>query len=109
VACLAEHGAFAALDANERVFSMPDGQFVACYKTAFRHLLDACGFEYRDTKDRNVLTSLRHTYATLRLTTRTGIRASIKALSKQMGTSERMIERHYGHDQILDYREELLS
>jgi integrase len=109
LACLAEHGAFAALDANERVFSMPDGQFVACYKTAFRHLLDACGFEYRDTKDRNVLTSLRHTYATLRLTTRTGIRASIKALSKQMGTSERMIERHYGHDQILDYREELLS
>jgi len=26
-----------------------------------------------------------------------------------MGTSERMIERHYGHDQILDYREELMS
>lgn len=97
------------IDPNERVFSMPDGQFVACYKTAFRHLLDACGFEYRDAKDRHVLTSLRHTYATLRLTTRTGIRASVKALSKQMGTSERMIERHYGHDQILDYREELLS
>jgi integrase len=97
------------MDANERVFSMPDGQFVLCYKTAFRHLLDACGFEYRDAKDRHVLTSLRHTYATLRLTTRTGIRASVKALSKQMGTSERMIERHYGHDQILDYRDELLS
>lgn len=56
-----------------------------------------------------MLTSLRHTYTTLRLTTRTGIRASVKALSKQMGTSERMIERHYGHDQILDYRDELLS
>jgi integrase len=97
------------IDPNERVFSMPDGQFVGCYKTAFRHLLDACGFEYRDAKDRHVLTSLRHTYATLRLTTRTGMRASVKALSKQMGTSERMIERHYGHDQILDYRDELLS
>jgi len=70
---------------------------------------DACGFEYWDAKDRYVLTSLRHTLATLRLRIRTGIRTSVKALSKQMGTSERMIERHYGHDQILGYRDESLS
>jgi hypothetical protein len=28
-------------------------------------------------------------------------------LSLQMGTSERMIRAHYGHDSIQDYREEL--
>ncbi len=44
----------------------------------------------------------------LRLTTRTGIPVSVKALSKQMGTSERIIERHDGHDQILDHLDELL-
>ena len=28
-------------------------------------------------------------------------------LAMQMGTSERMIQEHYGHDQILDYEDEL--
>ena len=28
-------------------------------------------------------------------------------LAMQMGTSERMIQEHYGHDQILDYQDEL--
>lgn len=29
------------------------------------------------------------------------------AIAKQMGTSERMIQQHYGHDEIRDYEEEL--
>jgi hypothetical protein len=36
-----------------------------------------------------------------------GKRATMRALSQQMGTSEKMIQRHYGHDQIEDYRDEL--
>ena len=36
-----------------------------------------------------------------------GIRATTRALAKQMGTSQRMIEKHYGHDEIEDYRDEL--
>jgi hypothetical protein len=53
------------------------------------------------------LTSLRHTYATFRLTTKIGKRATMRALAQQMGTSDRMIQKHYGHDQIEDYRDEL--
>ena len=29
----------------------------------------------------------------------------MRALAQQMGTSDRMIQKHYGHDQIEDYRE----
>ena len=53
------------------------------------------------------MTSLRHTYATFALTRTDGKRASMRALAKQMGTSERMIQQHYGRDEIVDYREEL--
>jgi hypothetical protein len=31
----------------------------------------------------------------------------MRALAKQMGTSERMIQQHYGHDEISDYEDEL--
>ena len=70
-------------------------------------MLEAAGFTYTDIAKKHALTSLRHTYATSRLTTKSGKRASVRALAKQLGTSERMIERHYGHDVVEDYREEL--
>ncbi len=47
--------------------------------------------------------SLRHTYATMRLEAGT----AIEALAKNMGTSVRMIEQHYGHVRTRDQREEL--
>ena len=31
----------------------------------------------------------------------------MRALAMQMGTSEKMINEHYGHDEILDYEDEL--
>jgi len=31
----------------------------------------------------------------------------MRALAMQMGTSEKMMQRHYGHDEIMDYEEEL--
>ena len=46
------------------------------------------------TNTRRVFYSLRHTYATLRLT---HDNISIHTLAKQMGTSVQMIERHYSH------------
>lgn len=97
----------AALDLNEAIIALPNGTVINSLKKGFGQLLAACGFAYETTADRHSMTSLRHTYATFRLTTRSGKRASVRALSKQMGTSERMIERHYGHDQIEDYRQEL--
>jgi integrase len=95
------------LDPNEKVIALPDGTPVSSFKKGFDQLLQACGFSYESKRDRHVLTSLRHTYATFRLTTRLGKRATMRGLAQQLGTSERMIEKHYGHDQIEDYRDEL--
>jgi hypothetical protein len=89
------------------VIALPDGTTVWDFKKAFRDLLADCGFVYTDPKDRHTLTSLRHTYATRLLTRRDGPRVSIRTLTKQMDTSERMINAHYGHDDIEDYRDEL--
>lgn len=95
------------LDPNEKVIALPDGTPVSSFKKGFAKLLEACGFAYESNHDRQVLTSLRHTYATFRLTTKIGKRATMRGLAQQLGTSERMIEKHYGHDQIEDYRDEL--
>jgi integrase len=104
---LSKNGHEPTLDPNERVIALPDGTTVWDFKKAFRDLLADCGFVYTDPKDRHTLTSLRHTYATRLLTRRDGPRVSIRTLTKQMDTSERMINAHYGHDDIEDYRDEL--
>ena len=95
------------LDPNEKVIALPDGKAVSSFKKGFDQLLRASEFKYELKEDRHVLTSLRHTYATFRLTTKIGKRATMRALAQQMGTSDRMIQKHYGHDQIEDYRDEL--
>ncbi|MDQ2081222.1 tyrosine-type recombinase/integrase [Xanthobacteraceae bacterium Astr-EGSB] len=95
------------LSPNERVIAMPDGTAVASLKKGFGELLIACGFEYASKDDRHTPTSLRHSYATFRMTSTIDNRATIAALAKQMGTSQRMIEKHYGHDTIDDYQDEL--
>lgn len=95
------------LNPNERAIALPNGTPVNDFKKAFRDLLSDCGFVYKDAKDRHTLTSLRHTYATFSLTRTRGKRATIRTLVKQMDTSERMINAHYGHDDIEDYRDEL--
>ncbi len=97
------------LDKGERVFSTPDGRAVDSFKKGFDALLVAAGFVYEDVSQKHSATSLRHSYATFRLTTKRTKRATMRALAKQMGTSERMIERHYGHDQIYDYEDELVG
>jgi integrase len=97
------------LNQSEAIISLPNGKRVNSMKKGFAELLKACGFATTNHLEKYTLTSLRHTYATIRLTTRLGKRSSLQALSKQMGTSIRMIVRHYGHDEIEDYRSELLS
>lgn len=92
---------------GDKIVALANGKSIASFKKGFNQLLEACGFNYETIEEKHALTSLRHTYATFRLTTRSGKRASVRALAKQMGTSEKMIERHYGHDVVEDYREEL--
>ena len=58
-------------------------------------LLKDCGFEYKNADDKHTLTSLRHSYATFRLTGIKGKRASMRGLATQMGTSQKMLEKHY--------------
>jgi len=95
---------------SDYVFSLPDvsgGNFqleqVKSFRTAFNNLLKACGFEYDAQSQKHAITSLRHTYATIRLEEGT----AIEALANNMGTSVRMIEQHYGHVRTRDQREEL--
>lgn len=97
------------LNPQDKIVALPNGKAVASFKKGFNELLIACGFKYASIHEKHALTSLRHTYATFRLTTKTGNRASVRALAKQMGTSEKMIERHYGHDVVEDYRRELVD
>ena len=84
-----------------------DGTVVKSFKKGFNALLGECGFIYKNVQDKHSMTSLRHTYGTFALTRTDGKRASMRALAKQMGTSEQMIQQHHGHDEIVDYREEL--
>jgi integrase len=92
---------------TEFVFALPNGTTVSNFKKGFDGLLKECGFVYNTKHDKHALTSLRHTYATFSLTRRKGKRATMRALAMQMGTSEKMIQRHYGHDEIMDYEDEL--
>jgi integrase len=95
------------LQASERVVALPNGVAVENFKKGFATLLEECGFVYSSADDRHSLTSLRHSYATFALTRTFGKRPTIGILAGQMGTSIKMIEQHYGHDSVVDYRAEL--
>jgi integrase len=107
IAYLQEAGLGQTLDMDERVISLPDGRFVSDMKTAFRALIRDCGFTYAVDSPRHSLTSLRHTYATFSLTRKFGPRPRMEVLAMQMGTSQRMIQAHYGHNTVDDHRDEL--
>jgi integrase len=95
------------INPSERVIALPDAVPVDNFKKSFNSLIEECGFVYKTKHEKHVMTSLRHTYATFSLTRKEGKRATMRALAMQMGTSERMIQRHYGHDEIMDYEDEL--
>ena len=75
------------------------------FKKGFNALLKECGFIYENVEDKHSVTLLRHTYATFALTRPDVKRASMGALAKQMGTSERMIQQHYWHDELVARKE----
>jgi len=89
------------------VFSTVEGKPVKSFKKGFGELLDAAGFDTDGEGLRHSLTSLRHTFATRLL--QGGKSISTRHLAMLMGTSERMIERHYGHDEVRDYKHHVVS
>ncbi|SHK65504.1 hypothetical protein SAMN05444000_1563 [Shimia gijangensis] len=77
------------------VFCLPDGSVTEHLRQTFKAFLkDAELLKCPKTGQDRTLYSLRHTYATFALVN-DGM--DIHALTKQMGTSIGMIERHYSH------------
>ena len=80
---------------NEHVFKTADGELSKYLASTFRQLMKDCGLDKdRTTKLKRTLYSLRHTYAHEALLSD---RMDVYTLAKQMGTSVKMIELHYGH------------
>jgi integrase len=80
---------------NEKVFMLEDGTETNSLAGTFRILMRDSGLDKdRDVKEKRTLYSLRHTYAHLCILQE---RMDIYTLAKQMGTSVKMIEMHYGH------------
>ena len=79
---------------DDPVFSNADGKPASSlYKAPIRSLLEESGLLYSVNGSRRSTYCFRHTYATFRLME--GI--DVYFLAKQMGTSVKMIEDHYGH------------
>lgn len=96
-----ENGSNGELDANELVIALPNATPINDFKKGFAELLATAQIAAPNGTTKHTLTSLRHTYATFRLTKGDGV--TMRMLALQMGTSERMIQRHYGHDNVSDY------
>lgn len=79
---------------DDPVFSTYAGrQAKTLYDTLIGDLLEKSGLLYGSSGSRRSIYSFRHTYATFRLAAGT----DSYFLAKQMGTSVKMIEDHYGH------------
>ena len=77
---------------RHRVFRFGSGYQPRSFIGAFRRLLKDGGLLEDHAGRRRTLYSLRHTYATLALVSG---EVDIHTLSRQMGTSVAMLERHY--------------
>ncbi len=79
---------------DDPAFSTYNGkQAKTLYDTLIGDLLEKSGLLYGSSGSRRSIYSFRHTYATFRLAAGT----DSYFLAKQMGTSVKMIEDHYGH------------
>lgn len=80
---------------NQKVFVLEDGTETNSLAGTFRILMRDSGLDKdRDAKAKRSLYSLRHTYAHLSILSES---MDVYTLAKQMGTSVKMIEQHYGH------------
>jgi integrase len=75
------------------VFCHKDGKPIGSFKKGFDSLLNYCGLVLDAVGKKRTLYSLRHFYATMRLSEA----VSPYLLAQQMGTSIQMLERFYGH------------
>lgn len=78
---------------TEHVFVHPDGTQIKSMKRSFYSLLDFAGVPRERHGKPRTMYSLRHFYATQRLSNE----VSPFLLATQMGTSVEMLEKHYGH------------
>ena len=79
----------------EKVFVLEDGTATNSLAGTFRNLMRDSGLDKdRVPKEKRTLYSLRHTYAHFALLTD---KMDVYTLARQMGTSVKMIEQHYGH------------
>jgi integrase len=83
---------------SETIFCHPDGKPIASFQRSFRQTLDKAGVLYGPNGNTRVPYSLRHTYATMRLSE--GV--SVFQLAANMGTSVEMIEDFYGKKRVRD-------
>ena len=80
-------------DNTEPVFCHKDGQPIGSFKKGFSALVSVAGVEFDRNGDRRTIYSLRRTYATFRF--HDGVNHYV--LARNMGTSVKMLEQHYGH------------
>lgn len=78
---------------EEVIFCHKDGTAIQSFKKGFNSLIKEAGVECDRSGDRRTVYSLRHTYATFRL--HEGVNHYV--LARNMGTSVKMLEQHYGH------------
>ena len=86
------------LNPDEPIFCHPDGKPIGSFKKGFEQVLDEAGVLYGSDGKKRVPYSLRHTYATMRISE--GV--SVFQLAANMGTSVEMIENFYGKKRMRD-------
>ena len=86
------------LNPDEPIFCHPDGKAIGSFKKGFEQVLDEAGVLYGSDGKKRVPYSLRHTYATMRISE--GV--SVFQLAANMGTSVEMIENFYGKKRMRD-------
>jgi len=74
------------------VICKSNGDTIGSFKKGFTSLLQYCDLEFNTNKERRTIYSLRHFYATQRLSEE----VSPFLLANNMGTSVEMLEKHYG-------------
>ena len=75
------------------VLCSTEGKHINSFRKGFDNLLNYCDLTYDADGNKRSLYSLRHFYATQRLSEE----VSPFLLARQMGTSVEMLERFYGH------------
>jgi integrase len=78
---------------DETILCHPDGKPIREFKHSFNSLLDFAEVPVKVDGKARTIYSLRHFYATRRLSKE----ASAHLIAKQMGTSIEMLEKHYSH------------